>query len=166
MTVEEIINGILEREGEQKPPYLAKGDRGGRTNWGISERAHPEVWMSGPPNRERAAQVYQNEYVKPWEWVKDEPLKVQLIDISVMSGVKRGVKLLQETLGEKADGLVGPATRMALTRACFRVGSDSRHVNNALVAFRLKFYDALTDEDKSQKINEEGWENRALRFLI
>jgi lysozyme family protein len=164
MTVEEIINGILDREKEQKPPYLAKGDRGGRTNWGISERAHPEVWMSGPPDRARAYRVYLNEYVKPWDWVTYEPLKVQLIDCGVLHGQSRAVKLLQQTVGVTVDGKAGIMTRHAVN-GCVDSWTE-RLLNNALVAFRLKFIDELSDASKSQKINEEGWENRSLLFLV
>ena len=170
-TVDDIIEDILTSEGPGDPArgYLAKHDRGGRTNWGVSERAHPEEWADGKvPSRERAAALYRIEYFEPFRWtLKATPeLCAQLTDCAVLHGRHRAVKLLQRTLATDVDGIVGTDTVAAYTRACARVGADPRHVNNALVAFRLKLIDEISDADVKQKANEEGWENRALRFLL
>lgn len=172
MTSDEIIDGILDREGEgdKSKGYLAKGDRGGRTTWGISERSHPEAWMSGPPSRARARQIYLNEYVAPWAFVEYKPLRVQLIDCHVLHGRSGAAKLLQRVLGVAEDGVIGRVTRNTLADALHDPWNDNfdsgRHVNNALVAWRLKLTDDISDADKSQKVNEEGWENRCLKFLV
>jgi hypothetical protein len=44
--------------------------------------------------------------------------------------------------------------------------TNARFLNNALVAARLKLIDEISDADVKQKVNEEGWENRALSFLL
>lgn len=166
MTPDQIIDGILDREGEQQPPYLAKGDRGGRTNWGISERAHPEVWMSGPPDRARARQVYLHTYVKPWDWLLSEPLKVQLIDITVLSGYARAVCLLQEALGDlTVDGVLGSHTRHAIVEATM-FDSVARQVNNALVAMRVRHFGLIANTLVDQRPNLRGWINRAVLFIV
>jgi lysozyme family protein len=162
--IEKVIEGILTREGEgdASKGYLAKGDRGGRTTWGISEKAHPEAWANGKvPTRESAASIYRREYVKPWEWVESDAIAEQLIDCEVLHGHVTAAKLLQRTLGIVDDGQVGLNTQRALNA----LPVVYRHVNNALVAWRLKFIDDLTDRDASQKVNKNGWENRALSFL-
>lgn len=158
-----IIDRILDREGAGDPArgYLAKGDRGGRTSWGISERSHPEAWRKGPPTREQAAAIYDREYVSAWEWVGSEIVAEQLIDCHVLHGHRTAIELLQRTLGIDDDGIAGPQTERMLNA----YATSWRLVNNALVAQRLKFIDDLTDRDLRQKINEEGWENRALSFL-
>ncbi len=169
MTVDQIIEGILLREGPGDPAkgYLYKHDAGGRTNWGISERAHPEEWANGKvPSRERAAEIYRDEYLLPWAWVKNEPLNTQLVDCSVLHGYTRAVKLLQRTFGTEVDGVVGPKTRLFYGASMEKVGANPRHVNNALVAFRLKLIDEISDADVKQKAFEEGWEGRALSFLL
>lgn len=150
MKVEEIINGILESEGEGKPPYITPGDRGGRTSWGVSERWHPEMWTNGPPTRDAAYQLFFNEYYGPWKGFSYAPLAAQLTDISVLHGLPRAKLLWKETLG----------TTTQLDSGMQRI------FNNALVAHRLAFIDRLTDEERSQKKFEEGWESRAISFLV
>lgn len=160
MTDLEVIDGILDREKRGEPPWIAPGDRGGRTSWGISERAHPEAWTSGPPTREQAAEIYRREYLTPFASL-EEPLREQAIDIGVTSGVGTAWMLIQKVIGVRPDGKPGPITLAALAAA-----GSARMINNALVAVRLQFIDKITDADVRQKINEEGWENRALVFLV
>lgn len=170
MTANDIIDGILEREGENRrvvkgvPTYLAPGDLGGRTTWGISERSHPEVWKHGPPSKATARAIYWSEYVRPWDWIAYSDLRNQMVDCTVLHGKTNAVKLLQRGLGITDDGTMGP-----LTQACYRAIptiAAYRYLNNSIVAFRLAFIDRISDATASQKINEEGWENRALEFLI
>jgi lysozyme family protein len=163
VTVPEIINGILDREGWNGPDFRDKDDRGGRTAWGISERAHPEAWKNGPPSRERATGIYLREYVAPWDWLHYEPLRVQLIDCTVHHGYRRAVKLFQRALGVDDDGVLGRRTIAAYE--LYRFPVVLRYLNNGLVAYRLQFIDKLTDAERSQKRFEEGWENRALLFI-
>lgn len=167
MTADQILEQLLEREKAGSPPYLSLNDLGGRTSWGISERSHPEAWTHGPPTRGAAKLIFQTEYVSPWNWVPYDPLRIQLIDISVLSGYGRAAKLLQATLGVEEDGVVGRLTRAELAYVLQAVPEAyGRLVNNALVAFHLKYIDALTDQQIKQRVNEEGWENRALLFLL
>ena len=42
----DLIDRIIKREGGDKETNDPK-DAGGRTKYGISERAHPEVWVDG-----------------------------------------------------------------------------------------------------------------------
>ena len=160
MTLDQLLDELLEREGWNGPEFLDLHDRGGRTSWGISERAHPEAWKHGPPSKEDARLIYSQEYVLPFDWVQD-PLRVQLIDIAVNSGERTAVRLLQRAIGVIDDGIVGP-----VTRAATKAAGSPRMVNNALVAFRLRFVDDLSDGNPTQKRFEEGWENRALLFLL
>lgn len=166
VTPNDIIDGLLDREGEGDPAkgYRDPHDRGGRTSWGISERAHPEAWKDGPPSRERAAEIYRLEYISPWDWVAYDPLRVQLIDCHVLHGKTGAVRLLQQALGTRADGVLGINTAAAYDNVAARL--SMRLLNNSLVAWRLKFFDDLTDRNASQKRFEEGWSNRALVFLV
>jgi lysozyme family protein len=163
VTDAQIIDEILEREGWNGPDYLDKADAGGRTTWGISERAHPEAWIDGPPTIGRCRQIYEEEYVKPFDWMREleyDQLRVQMIDIAVNSGHPWAIRLLQRVIGVHDDGKAGPVTKAAL-----RAAGAPRMICNALVAFRLKFVDDITDAKASQKRFEEGWENRALSFI-
>lgn len=164
MTPDLIIEGILDREGEGTPPFEVEGDKGGRTSWGISERWHPEAWAEGPPSREQAKAIYLEQYVRPFAWVAFEPLKVQLIDFGVVHGVGQATHCLQALLGATLDGIAGPKTRYGVERLC-NVRRGGIILNNALVASRLLIIDQMTDREKSQKKFEEGWSDRALKFL-
>jgi lysozyme family protein len=155
MTVDQIIEGVLEREKEGTPPYFTPGDRGGRTSWGISERYHPEAWRNGPPTREMAKQIYIMEYAAPFIKFYDQ-LRTQLVDIAVLHGVSRAWRLLNRTV----HGVDTPQPMASIDAI------PTRLVNNALVAERLAFIDKLTDFHSSQKKFEEGWESRALSFLL
>ena len=164
MTVTEIIDGILEREGENRPDFLTPGDKGGRTSWGISERAHPEAWHAGPPTRAEAALIYMAQYVTPFELLGSYSPQVmdQMIDFGVTSGPKVAIYWFQRVLSVTPDGRIGKHTMAAYAA----VLPHYVLLNNALVAARLKFIDTLTDAEKSQKQFEEGWESRALSFLV
>jgi lysozyme family protein len=165
MTIDDVIDGILDREkeGDASKGYLDPNDQGGRTTWGISERSHPDAWKDGPPSREQAREIYRSIYVTPFLWVNYQPLRVQLIDIAVHSGVTRAVRLLQIALGITVDGRIGEQTQYYTQKGKER---DWRILNNALVAHRLHFVDTITDNTASQKRFEEGWESRSLVFVV
>lgn len=169
MTADEIIDGILQREGEGKPPWLAKDDLGGRTSWGISERAHPEMWRNGPPSRAQARALYLAMYVKPFDWLIGihEDLRVAMIDDGVMSGgVLPGrdgslmaTKRLQAVLGVPIDGKVGPVTIAAVRSMSMRELLQKYCVERVLRLARLVV------GNRAQATNLVGWLSRALLFL-
>lgn len=178
MTIEQAVQDLLLREGENLDHnYLTPSDKGGRTSWGISERAYPHEWKHGPPARERAAQIYTELYytyhsqlgfgfhpsIGSPTWA--EELTLQFWDFAITSGPARAAYYLQLTLGVTADSIIGPKTKDAVVRFA-EVQGGLRLLNNALVASRLLFIDQLTDHEKSQKTFEEGWESRALSFLL
>ena len=121
MTSDEVIDGVLELEGEGEPPYHDPLDQGGRTRYGISERAHPQAWKHGPPTREAAREIYARQYVAPFDGLRDcnidERVRVALIDDAVLSGVRTSIKSLQRVLGVTQDGQIGPETISAAVRA-------------------------------------------------
>ena len=161
MTAEEIIEDILEREGENKRPgYLAPNDRGGRTNWGISEKAHPEEWANGKiPNRDRARIVLTKVYHEPFINITNIMVKAQLVDWAVLHGEPRTRRWVGRMIANRRDAT--PANNHTINAA----EASCAFFNDALVAWRLKLIDEISDADISQKANEEGWENRALSFL-
>ena len=161
MTAEEIIEDVLIAEGESKwPGYLAPNDRGGRTNWGISERAHPEEWANGKvPNKERAREVLMRVYHRPFEDIVDPVIRAQLVDWAVLHGEPRTRKWVGRMISNRRDA--EPANNHTINTA----QASSAFFNDALVAWRLKLIDEISDADIKQKSNEEGWENRALKFL-
>lgn len=111
-------------------------DPGGATNMGITQRTMDSElpYVKGLPvhvrdiSQSQAADIYRRSY---WLPVRGPQLPSGLdhvaFDGAVNSGVSRGAKWLQVSLGVKADGVIGPntiaAARLAyipdvVTRAC------------------------------------------------
>lgn len=157
MTVDDIIDQILEAEGPGDPArnYLAPNDRGGRTNWGISEKAHPEEWADGKvPSKERARAIYAAVYAAPWTSVQDERLRAQLVDMTVLHGQGNTWRILQA------------AVRPTVTMVDILHMSGNIDFNNSLVAHRCAFMVNIANKDVSQRGNLRGWITRAVRFLL
>jgi lysozyme family protein len=163
MTTNELIDGILEREGEGTPPYLAPNDKGGRTSWGISERSHPEAWVNGPPSRDAAGGIYFGVYFMPfsklWYGGLDARIVACLVDDAVMRGVGDSIKRFQWVLHETMDGVVGPKTTLAA------VSWPSEKLLKAYVTERCVRLCRVVEHDPTQATNITGWITRVLTFL-
>ncbi len=161
MTPDDILEGILRREGEGVPPYDDPVDRGGRTSWGISERAHPEAWDPGPPNREQARAIYTQVYVAPFDGLVGLPDRVRtaLIDDGVLSGVETAIRSLQRVLGVREDGILGPQTIGALS-----AWEDDRLLLR-LVQRRAHRLARIVEREPDQARFVVGWIDRALSLL-
>ncbi len=85
-------------------------DPGGETNFGISKRAYPMEDIAGM-TVERAKQIYLRDYWGPagCDTVPD-PIKFDLFDLAVHSGVKTAIKTLQRAVFATPDGVLGPMT--------------------------------------------------------
>lgn len=92
-------------------------DPGGLTRFGISQRAHPEVDVSRL-TVEGAKRIYRTEY---WDRARCEAfplcIALALFDAAVNQGVTTAVRLLQLALKVDPDGVVGPKTIEAASRA-------------------------------------------------
>lgn len=129
-------------------------DRGGPTNYGISQRAHPDLDVAHL-TIEEAETVYWSRY---WLLARcdklPEPLDLALFDSVCQHGVKPGVKLLQQVLRVIIDGDNGPVTQAAAharTAAC---------VLNDLLTSRALLYCDLTVAISSQSKFLRGWLHR------
>ena len=158
MTVDSLIQEIIEREGGfvDNP-----ADRGGRTIYGIAERANPDAWAKGPPTLEQAKAIYLRKYVQAPGFlaIEDEALRAQLGDFGVNSGPLLAIQKLQLALGVEADGILGQETLKAANAA------EAVSLGNRLMAERLKMFGRIVAKDKKQAAFVSGWINRALAFL-
>ncbi len=88
-------------------------DPGGETNFGISKRSYPLEDIKGM-TLARAKELYRRDF-----WAQagcdavPEPLKFDLFDMAVNSGVRQAIKTLQQALGVNPDGLLGAKTLQA-----------------------------------------------------
>lgn len=172
--IQEMLEELVVREGGYSN---RKADRGGPTNFGITQKALAE-WRKRPVTAEdvksltkgEAFKIYEsNYYVHPKINTLPEVVQEQVFDIGVNSGPGTGIRLLQEVLNSlrcpcTADGGIGPQTLSACSKALITYGPMI--VGNELVDKRKAFYQAIVDNDKTglQKANLNGWMNRAESF--
>lgn len=161
MTDTELIDQILIREGWNGPSFLDAGDRGGRTSWGISERAHPEAWRHGPPSKELARAIYAAQYVAPWAWVPDEALRGLLADWTVTSGLRAATRGLQDAVDATVDGIVGPETRRLVLAAV----NAGRPVHADVLRASAEHYMAIALDEPMLKTLMAAGKPLQLRFL-
>lgn len=156
-----IIDDIIRREGFDAETAI-KADRGGRTKFGIAEKANPVAWADGDVSLDEARDIYMRKYVKGpgFDQVADPMLMAQLVDFGVNSGPAIAIQKLQTILKVDVDGVLGPDTLRALALR------DVREVNNLLVGERVKMIGRLCLKDRSQLAFLNGWLNRATEFLF
>ena len=125
------------------------------TKYGIAANSYPNEDIKNL-TLARAKQIYKRDY---WDKVWGDKLPASLafhvFDMAVNSGISRGVKLLQKTVGSKEDGIMGPATLRA---------AQAMEVNVAIMLYnanRLTFYTSLSTFATFGK----GWTNRVANNL-
>jgi lysozyme family protein len=156
-----IIDAIIKAEGGSKftdDPH----DKGGRTQYGISERSNPEAWRDGRVTEEEARAIYYKRYVSGpgFDKITDPKLQHFLCDFAVHSGPGIAIKYLQRAIDVEDDGVLGPRTLAAVNAA------DARHLVNRLVVDRVKMIGRLVVANPSQLKYLNGWLNRILEFLL
>ena len=153
------IDDVLRREGDKDTNDPL--DEGGRTKFGISEKANPEAWADGVVTEDEARAIYERKYIKGpgFDKIPDAHLRNQLIDFGVNSGPSVAIGKLQEVLGVTVDHVIGPETLGALSKI------PSALVSTQLVAARIKMICRIVTKNPTQLKWLNGWVNRALEFL-
>lgn len=143
MSIQGIINGVIEREGGfiDHPD-----DRGGATCWGITEAVARSAGYQGPMEtlpRQVAYNIYLDRYVNRPGFSNisniSEIIAEELVDTGVNMGVQVAGKFLQRALNVAnragrdyrdiaVDGQVGPATYEALRSFIKARGKDGELV--------------------------------------
>ena len=92
-------------------------DPGGETKFGISKRAYPHLDIVNL-TEDQAKDIYHTDY---WQGIYGDllpyPINVLIFDAAVNHGKKRAVRMLQEALKIKSDGLIGEQTIKAVKSA-------------------------------------------------
>ena len=147
---ETAVNLTLEKEGILSDH---KDDAGGLTKYGISQAAYPGLDIASLTKADAIA-IYKRDY---WNKAQCEeipyPLDIMLFDTAVNHGVTKAVKILQESLGITADGVIGQETRAAARKAG----------NSIYTVFMINRLYAYT-EAKSWPTFREGWKNRLVQL--
>ena len=164
-----LLDRILEREGG----YVDHpADRGGPTNFGVTIAALAE-WRKKQGltsttsehvktmNAAEAKAIYRREYMERPGFLAIEDLRLfgLVVDSAVNHGPKMATKMLQQALGVRDDGVMGPVTVGALD------AGDFQEIYLRFIAARMKFYGTIVSRDHSQATFILGWLNRLSEFL-
>lgn len=88
-------------------------DPGGETKYGISKRAYPNEDIKNL-SLARAKEIYKADY---WDVCRcdnlPDPLALFVFDCAVNQGTNTAIRMLQEVVGVKADGVIGQKTILA-----------------------------------------------------
>jgi lysozyme family protein len=132
-------------------------DPGGLTNFGISQRAHPNVDIRHL-TADSAAEIYRHEY---WLYgdLNSQDVATKLLDMSVNMGPKRAITLVQISLNDigehcGVDGKWGPATESTIN------GSDAVVLLPEIRASQSHYYTNLVARDPSLYQFLKGWLRR------
>ncbi len=157
-----LLTNVIEREGGFVDHPL---DKGGPTKYGITQSTLSS-WLDRPAtvedvkalDRSTARAIYRKQFLTdPQIDQLPESIQEQVFDMSVLHGPGRAVKLLQETLGETVDGIIGPRTLEGARKS----GPDT---GNRLAARRMEFLRGIVANDPTQRVFLRGWLNRAGSF--
>jgi lysozyme family protein len=165
MTVDELIDDILRREGGfVDHPH----DRGGPTKFGITLTTLA-AWRRRPVTVEdvrdlapdEARGIYRSEYVeKPgFDRISDPRLRALVVDCGVNHGQVRATRWLQRAAGVVADGKLGSVTLGAVNTG------DALRLFLRVIAQRIRFYGEIVRNDPTQATFIAGWNARAAEFL-
>jgi len=174
VTIDEMISGILDREGGfvDHP-----SDPGGRTNWGITEAVARANGYRGDMQhlpKSTAAVIYRREYIEKPGFMgiaeRDPLVAEEVIDSAINAGQHRATTWFQQALnilnrggrdypdvGE--DGIVGPATLAAFDGLRTRRGEARARslLLKALNGLQFMHYYALARKNQSFEDFMVGW---------
>ncbi len=144
---DEFIGRVLSHEGG----YVNDPrDPGGETKFGIAKRSYPHIDIRNL-SRESAVAIYRRDF---WDRVQGEKLPralaFQALDAAVNHGIGNAVRWMQRAAGVADDGVIGPMTLAAVSRA------DRADLVLLFNAERLAFYTKLSTFDAFGR----GWINR------
>lgn len=135
-------------------------DPGGATRWGVTERVARAYGYTGDMfdyPLEEAKKVYKASY---WNMTRiddlPEPVRYDVFDAAVNSGIQQAVKWLQAALGVTVDGRVGVETVTAAHAA------DPQGLKRKFNGYRLRF---MTDLPTWNTFGR-GWAKRIAGNLI
>lgn len=158
--VDSIIYDVIKREGGFVN-HIA--DKGGATKYGITIKTlsdwRKKELIPDDVNKltvEEAAEIYQELYInRPRiNLIPDEKLRALVFDTGVHSGTATAVKLLQQCIGAKPDGVLGPVT-LGIVKAF-----KPQEIRERFLNARLAYLNNIIARNPSQIAFEKGWHNR------
>jgi lysozyme family protein len=167
MTIDKVLNEILDREGW--PKYTDHPhDRGGPTKGGITIKTL-EAWRHRRCTRkelqrlpkEEAVSILRRRYVdvQGIQLLDNYLIQPQVVDNAVLSGPALAVKDLQRAINVSDDGIIGPVTIKKINEF------GQEQTNTLLVKERTIRLSRIVVDDDTQLVFLVGWLKRSLSFL-
>lgn len=162
MTDDDIISGILEREGGAYTNLPA--DRGGPTRWGITlADLGPGATAADVQalTADQARAIYRTRYVHApgFDIITNDALRALVVDTGVLHGTGTAARWLQLALSVAPDGVLGLETVGALSAKPL-LGTFL-----SVLGMRIHAEVGRVYIDASQLQFLRGWMNRSLSFL-
>lgn len=92
LSISRILDHIIEVEGGYVNDV---NDPGGETKYGITKRSYPDLDIKNLTEQE-ARSIYRRDFIAPFVSVRDERLRLMVIDAGVNHGVKRAERWLRD----------------------------------------------------------------------
>lgn len=157
-TFDDIIDELIQREGGYVDDPV---DRGGKTKYGISQNAYPDLDIENL-SIEAAKAFYFFDYWRPARADEIAPaIREKYFDMVINHGRRNATKILQTACRRWGadhvviDGLIGPIT----------IAATKELPLAALVLERAGFYNQIVRSDPFQARFLHGWMNRNFSFL-
>jgi lysozyme family protein len=134
------------------------GDPGGPTNYGITIIDARKYWKPDATANDVksmpksvAAQIYEEHYAHPLAYDQlPSGVDFAILDYGINSGISRATKVLQRIVGVTPDGVMGPSTLSATSKA------NSVNLINGIYSERLSFLQGLS----TWRLFGKGWGSR------
>ncbi len=158
----DIVDDIIRREGASGAVTNDPADKGGRTAYGISERANPDAWADGKVTLDEAREIYRRKYVEApgFGQLTNPHLQAILADFAVTSGPALAITALQRALKVEADGILGPVTIAAANASL-----EPQRLVNKIAVERIKMAGRVVKRDPTQLRWINGWLDRFSSFI-
>ena len=139
-------------------------DRGGRTNFGITQRTYNDWKDSLKQPRKDVFEISQAEAIKIykknyWDLIKGSQLPHDIaqaiLSMALTDGPQDAIKHTQKILGIPPTGTMGPITMKAIWSAAKQKGT--KRLTNYIVDKQIQRYQS----DEQAKTYGRGWTNRA-----
>ena len=142
-----------------------ENDPGGETMYGIIASEYKKyLEHKGLPStsvrnitKEQVVEIYNTQYWAPMHLdllAKDKA--IYMFQFGINCGTRKAIMLVQEALGLKADGVIGPKSAAAINKAPMET----------LVNVQKSRYDVIIAHNEKLEVFRKGWNNRIKDTLL
>jgi lysozyme family protein len=159
---DQALHYVFEIEGRFSD---RKNDRGGPTMFGVTQDTYDRWRAAKALPKASVAQISRidaTQIYREWYWdiggceLLPPVLAICAFDAMVNHRPQDAIAIMQRALGVPADGVLGPLTRAAYSRAADNPGAIWK-----FVSARLDLYCDIVRNDQTQLDNLKGWLRRA-----